>query len=315
MATVSVVIVSWNAAGPLASCLGRLPAEADEVIVVDNASTDGSADLVAHSFPWVRLLRQTTNLGFAGGVNAGAAAAHGDHLLLLNSDAEADAGAIRRLGRFLDERPDAGAVAGRLVNADGSAQRGWNVRRLPTVAGLAAELLLIDRLWPGNPWRRHRLALDLDEGAPTEVEQPAAACLMVRRSAFERVGGFDERFFPAWFEDVDFCRRFRAAGEHIWFLPDARFRHRGGVARDRLGRAAFAVAWHGNLVRYVDLHHGTLARLAIRGATVVGLGLRVAACLASGDRDGARAYRGAMAGTLSSWRTRGVRRREANRSG
>ena len=120
------------------------------------------------------------------------------------------------------------------------------------IASLATELLLIDRLWPGNPWRRHRLALDLDEGAPTEVEQPAAACLMVRRSAFDRVGGFDERFFPAWFEDVDFCRRFRAAGAAHLVPPRRRFRHRGGVARDRLGRAAFAVAWHRNLARYVD---------------------------------------------------------------
>jgi len=308
MATVSVIIVNWNAAQLLDACLSSLRGEAAEVVVVDNASADGSADMVVQNHPDVRVLRQARNTGFAGGVNAGAEAATGGHLLFLNPDAEAAPGAVSRLSRFLDEHPDAAAVAGRLVDADGQPQHGWNVRRLPTLSNLVSELLLVDRIWPLNPWRRRWLSLDVDAAVHAEVEQPAAACLMVRRTAFERVGGFDDRYFPAWFEDVDFCRRLRSAGGRIWYCPDAVFRHRGGVARDRLGRTAFAQAWHRNLERFVRAHHGGGALLLVKGATVVGMTLRIAACIVSGDGEGARAYSAVIRGTLFGWRGSGSER-------
>jgi len=301
MATVSVIIVSWNAAQLLDACLSSLRSEAAEVVVVDNASTDGSADVAARYDPGVRLLRQVRNEGFAGGVNAGVGAATGDHLLLLNPDAEAMPGAVAQLSRFLDEHPDAAAAAGRLVDADGRPQLGWNVRRLPALWNLVSELLLVDRLWPRNPWRRRWLALDFDATVCSEVEQPAAACLMVRRSVFQRLGGLDDRYFPAWFEDVDFCRRLRTAGGRIWFCPDAVFRHRGGVARELLGRAAFSQAWQHNLERYVRTHHGRGALLLVKCATAIGMTMRVAACIASRDNEGARAYSAVIRGSLFGW--------------
>jgi GT2 family glycosyltransferase len=302
MAKVSVIVVSWNAAAVLVTCLESLAGEGDEVVVIDNASLDRSADLVAERFGWVRLVRLDQNTGFAGGVNAGVRVATGDRLLLLNPDAEATPGAVGRLSRFLDDLPAAAAVAGRLVGTDGRPQRGWNVRRLPTPASLASELLLLDRVWPHNPWRQHRLALDFDDRVAARVEQPAAACLMVRRSVFAAVGGFDERFHPAWFEDVDFCRRLAAAGHEVWFCPEAAFRHVGGLAREQLGAAEFASTWYRNLDRYVAKHHGPSTRRLLLGTAIVGLAARAAASLVAGDRERTRGLLTALGGLVTGWR-------------
>jgi N-acetylglucosaminyl-diphospho-decaprenol L-rhamnosyltransferase len=261
---VSVLIVSWNAREHLTRCLRALAATPHEVIVVDNASADGSADMVRRDFPAVRLIASPRNLGFAGGVNFARQSATAPLLLLLNPDAEARPGAIDRLADALDAAPDVAAVAGRLVNADDSPQAGFNVRRLPTLASLACDLLFVDHLWPGNPVTRRYYARDLDPDSSADVEQPAAACLMMRAEVFDRLGGLDERFYPAWFEDVDLCRRILDAGYRIRYEPAATFVHRGGVARDTLGARAFSRTFHANMVRYVQKHHGAAAALVIR---------------------------------------------------
>lgn len=302
LSKVSLLIVNWNAAEWLSRCLTSLRGLSHEIIVLDNGSTDDSPDLVAHQFPECRLIRETTNLGFAGGVNAAARQASGDFLLLLNSDAEATPGAVDGLAAFLDARPDCAAVAGLLVDDSGRPQRGWNVRRLPTLPSLATNLLLVDKLWPTNPVRRWALALDIDTSAPLRVEQPAAACLMLRRSVFERIGGMDEAFHPAWFEDVDLCRRLREAGAQVWLVPAAVFRHRGGVARERLGTRGFAAAWYRNLERYVRKHHGPGALAMIKALFVIGMILRMGAGLLTGDREGIRAHAGVLRGTMTGWR-------------
>ena len=274
---VSVLIVSWNARDYLARCLRALAPTPHEVIVVDNASSDGSAALVRSAFPTVRLVESARNLGFAGGVNAARREARSPLLLLLNPDAEPAPGAIDRLADELDTHPDVAAIAGRLVNADGSPQAGFNVRRLPTLASLALDLLFIDHLWPANPVTSRYYARDLDPDASADVEQPAAACLMVRAEVFDRLGGMDERFYPAWFEDVDFCRRTRDAGLRVRYEPAATFTHRGGVAKETLGSRAFSQVFHANLVRYVRKHHGAVAATAIRTLLVAGAPVRALA--------------------------------------
>jgi N-acetylglucosaminyl-diphospho-decaprenol L-rhamnosyltransferase len=299
---VSLLIVSWNAAEWLRRCLTSLRGLPHEVIVVDNGSTDGSPDLVAHQFPECHLIRETTNLGFAGGVNAAARRASGDFLLLLNSDVEATPGAVDRLAAFLDAHPDCAAVAGLLIDDAGRPQHGWNVRRLPTLLSLATNLLLVDRLWPMNPVRRRALALDIDTSAPLRVEQPAAACLMLRRSVFEQIGGMDEVFYPAWFEDVDLCRRLHEKSAQVWLVPAALFRHRGGVARERLGTRGFAAAWYRNLERYVRKHHGSGALAMIKALVVIGMILRMGVGLLAGDREAIRAHAGVLRGTMTGWR-------------
>lgn len=271
---VSVLVVSWQSGAWLERCLRSIdPAEA-EIIVADNASTDGSAARAASVAPHARVLALDRNLGFAGGVNAARRAAAAPRLLILNPDAAATPGAIARLAAALDAAPDVGAAAGRLIDASGAPQTGFNIRRLPTLASLAADLLLIDHLWPSNPASARYYARDLDPDAPADVEQPAAACLMVRADVFDRLGGFDEAFWPAWWEDVDFCRRLGAAGYRIRYAPDAVFVHEGGTSVGALGPDGFARAYRANLRRYVRKHHGAAAALAIGGLAAIGGGLR-----------------------------------------
>ncbi|MPY89684.1 MAG: glycosyltransferase [Luteitalea sp.] len=291
---VSILIVSWNTRPQLERCLAFLDPHRHEVIVVDNASTDGSADEAARVSPNVTVVRQARNLGFAGAVNAAAARAHGRFLMLLNPDVRAHPDSIDRLAELLDAHVDYAAIGGRLINEDGKAQVGFTVRRFPTLAAWAVDLLLVDKLWPGNAISRRYLALDLDLSKAQDVDQPAAACLMVRHEAFAAVGGLDERFFPAWYEDVDFCRRLRDAGWRVGYTPDASFAHEGGVAMRALGLGAFSRAWYRNLLRYAKKHHGPVTSLTLRALIIVGMILRATISLVTGRPRDAKAYLGVL---------------------
>jgi GT2 family glycosyltransferase len=276
--TVSILIVNWNGRDALARTLAALAAHAAspdiETIVVDNASRDGSVEMVRRDFPGVRLVAEPSNLGFAGGVNLARRQARGRHLLLLNPDAEPKPDAVRRLSAALDAEPSVGAVAGRLVDAGGHAQAGFNVRRLPTIPSLACDLLLVSHVWPRNPVSSRYYARDLDLDAPADVEQPAAAALMVQAAAFDDLGGFDEQFHPAWWEDVDFCRRLLATGRRIRFEPAAVFVHAGGHTLRHMTRDEFLGVYYANLRRYVHKHHGPLARAFMRVVVPAGHFLR-----------------------------------------
>jgi N-acetylglucosaminyl-diphospho-decaprenol L-rhamnosyltransferase len=295
---VAILVVNWHARDPLARCLHSLAGTPFQIIVVDNASGDGSAEMVARDFPRVRLLRQDENRGFAGGVNLARRAATADRLLLLNPDIEATADAIDTLAATLDSDPRIGAVGGRLVNPDGTPQDGFNIRRFPTIASLAADLLLLDHIWPENPASRRYLARDVSLAAPADVDQPAAACLMVRASLFDALGGLDERFYPAWFEDVDLCRRIHAAGFRIRYEPRAAFIHHGGIAMRTLGLGPFSRIWYRNLERYVRKHHGIAAWLLIKCLIVAGMLPRIAIATIRRDGTAARAYWSVLTQTL-----------------
>jgi len=272
--SVSVLVVSWQSAAWLERCLTAIDPNEAEIIVADNASSDGSAALARTIAPHATVMALERNLGFAGGVNAARKAARTPRLLLLNPDAAPAPGAIARLADALDEAPDIGAVSGRLVDAGGAPQHGFNVRRLPTLASLAADLLLIDHLWPGNPASVRYYARDLDPDASADVEQPAAACLMIRAAVFDRLGGFDEAFWPAWWEDVDFCRRLLRSGHRIRYVPDAVFRHEGGASLEALGARTFERVFAANRRRYVRKHHGRLAAALVGGLGIAGAAMR-----------------------------------------
>ena len=299
--TVSTLVVCWNNREFLGRCLESVPAGSD-VVVVDNASADGCADFVAEKFPAVRLVRNSTNIGFAAAVNQAATLATGDYFLLLNPDAEATPRAIERLAATLDERVTCGAAAGRLLSMTEEALPDFHARRLPTLSSVAADLLLVSRLWPTNPVTKYAEGVDIDLTAPGPVEQMAASCLLVRRSAFEAVGGLDEGFFPAWFEDVDFCKRLRDRGWDVYFVPGAVFRHIGGVSMRGLGRARQKRVYYRNLERYMRKHHGRAAAAAVKAMLLTGMGIRVAGSALKADREGVHAFAGVMGGTLSGWR-------------
>ena len=167
------------------------------------------------------------------------------------------------------------------------------------------DLLLIDQVWAGNPWTRRYLARDLDDGenaAPVDVDQPAAACLMVRADAFDAVGGMDAHFHPAWFEDVDFCRRLIAKGLRIRFEPRATFVHHGGVAMRTLGLGRFSSIWYANMERYVRRHHGVAGWLLLKGLIGAGMSARIAISLLRGAPGSVRAYAAVLKQTATNWK-------------
>ena len=288
MPPVSIVIVNWNAGPALARAVGTACAASDDVVVIDNGSTDGSIDAVEPG-PCLRVVLAGRNLGFAGGVNRGVREARHPQILILNPDAEAPPTSVAHLSQALTAS-GAAMAGGRLVNADGSTQAGFTVRRLPTVMSLLLDALFVDHLWPGNPATRRYLGADLElEGDGwIDVEQPAAACLLVRRDAFDQLGGMDESYFPAWFEDVDFCARARRAGLRVVLDRAATFPHIGGVSVRSLGRGAFQRAFHRNLERYVARHLGPAALLILKPGWAAGLTARGVAALASGRMADAR---------------------------
>jgi GT2 family glycosyltransferase len=288
--TVSVLVVAWHSRSDIFDCLSSAITQADNVVLVDNASADGTVEFVRARFPTVTTVGNASNVGFAAAVNQAARLATGDFLLLLNPDTQLRSGALAALTAALERDAGLAAVGGHLVDASDTTQVGFTVRRFPTIGSLAADLLLLDEIWPTNPWTRRYRALDLDYAHAQDVEQPAAACLLVRRSVFEALGGLDTGFGPAWFEDVDFCRRLTAAGWRIGFVPDARVVHRGGSSLGSLSRAAFLELWYRNMRRYVRRHHGRIAEMSLRGLIVAGMMLRVFASLCRGNLSGAKVF-------------------------
>ncbi len=249
---VAVVVVNWNSGG----CLRRLLAsllpvlgQVREARVIDNASDDGSwRDLPAD--PKIGLSRQSRNLGFAGAANQAIAHSEAEWILLLNPDVEADPESVRRLCGHARHSPRAAILCGPLLGSDGKPQLEFQIRPLPTPFSALRDALFLDELV--GLFRTTRREVP---AAPTLVEQPAAAYWLLRKAAWTELGGFDESFFPAWFEDVDFCRRLRHAGWEAVLHPDCPLRHEGGVSLRRLGRREFYRAFYGNLLRYLRKHH------------------------------------------------------------
>jgi GT2 family glycosyltransferase len=235
------------------------------VVVVDNASTDATVDEVKRR-PWVRLIVNPENRGFAAAANQGIADLDSELALLLNPDAELACPIDPIFRSFSD--PKIGAAGGALLSPAGQAQTGFQVRRLPTPASLAFEVLGLNRLFPGNPVNRRYRALDLDPAESAEVEQPAGALLFIRRSAWEALGGFDERYYPAWFEDVDFAARSRAAGWKIGFEPAVAAVHSGGHSFRFISYSDKQLYWYGSLLRYAAAHFSRLGRMAVCGAVM-----------------------------------------------
>jgi N-acetylglucosaminyl-diphospho-decaprenol L-rhamnosyltransferase len=286
----TLLIINWNARRHLEGCLQAAVPTGFPVVVVDNASEDGSAAWVGTAYPEVTLLASATNLGFAGGVNAGVAATRTPWVLILNPDVRVSAASVQALLSGASAAADIGAAGACLTDLDGTPQQGFAVRRFPTLASLAMDLLLVDTIWPANPATRHYLARDLPLDRDHDVEQPAAACLLVRRTAFDAIHGLDTRFHPAWWEDVDFCRRLHAAGWRIRYVADARMAHAGGVSVQALGRGPFTRIWYANMRRYVDRHMAPGAQLAFRALLLAGMLLRAAISVARLRADDAQMY-------------------------
>jgi GT2 family glycosyltransferase len=258
----SVAIASWNVRSALRDCLlsvedelARLGAGRVEVVVVDNASSDGSPAMVAVEFPWVSLIRNSSNAGFARATNQGIAASSASLILLLNPDTVILPGALASMLRFMQGHPEAGAAGACLVNSDGSLQ----TSAYPT-PGLLREfwrMFHLDRLW-----RLSSYPLGTWSVEPRRVDVAQGACLLLRRQALEEVGALDEDFFM-YTEEVDLCHRLGRAGWTVNWLPGAKVVHLGGQSTKQLREDMFLRLYESK-VRFFRKHQGRLAAAAYK---------------------------------------------------
>lgn len=348
MPDLSVVIVSWNVRDLLRECLrfvvgtpkgrgsrigtskGResvasldgsslIPdpcSLALEVIVVDNASADGSAAMVAAEFPAVRLIVSPVNRGFTGGNNLGLDAARGRYVFFLNPDTIASQDALVTLVDYLETHADVGVVGPQLRHGDGRLQS--SRRRFPTLLTALFESTPLEWHWPANRWARWYRMEDqgsggrgqaagvkgASESVGEEVDWLVGAALMTRRAVLAQVGGFDEGYFM-YSEELDWCRRVKAAGWRIVYLPGAQITHYEGKSSEQVV-AARHIRFQTSKIRYFRKFHGPRAagflRAFILGAFAVEWGLEATKWLLGSKRalrrDRMAAYRQLLASGL-----------------
>ena len=293
---VSIVIVSWNTRTLLLEALASflpLRGAEGEVIVVDNASADGSAEAVEAAYPEVRVLRNARNLGFAGGVNTGLRAAREPLVLLLNTDTLVLGDAIPKLLAYAQGHPEAGIIGPRVLNADRTLQRSYF--RFPSLLNLALSSTYLYKLFPRSRFFNREYYAGLPTDRASAVDAVSGCAFLVRREVIEQVGVLDEGFFM-YAEETDFCFRARAAGWSVHYAPVGEIVHLGGGSSRLQSRRMF-LEFRRSLLRFHRKHGGPLAALAARGLLALTLLLRIPywalrACLPGAARERARARLG-----------------------
>lgn len=275
----SVIVVTYNSRALTLACVASVLAEQGrsrttvELVVVDNASTDGTADALRMAAPAAHILVQPANLGFAGGNNVGLAAAAGRYLMLLNSDTEVCTGALDALVTFMEAHPEAGACGPMLLNADGSLQP--TGRDLPTLGSLLLDMTRLYRLRRRDLYAQR--SRDYREVAI--VGELAAAALVVRRRVYAQIGGLDPHFF-FYYEDIDWCKRIGDAGYRIYYVPGAQVVHQWQGTSRTVSTLTYR-AGQDSLRYYFRKHHGRLAAWAVQAMLI---GKEAALLLASALR-------------------------------
>jgi GT2 family glycosyltransferase len=263
VADLSIIIVSWNVRELLRRCLQSiLTAEglSLEIVVVDNASTDGSPEMVRAEFPQARLLANDENRGFTAANNQGLGLSQGRALLLLNPDTEVVGDALHTLLDYLQAHPQVGVLGPRLVYPDGSLQS--SRRRFPTFATALVESTVVQELWPDNAMLRRYYLHDTPDDAVQEVDWLVGACLLARRECYEQIGGLDEGYFM-YSEELDWCRRAKEAGWQIVYLPTATVIHHEGKSSEQVVPARH-IHFQSSKIRYFHKHHGRWQAGALR---------------------------------------------------
>jgi len=265
MSMPSAVVVNHDAGDVLRSCVASLrTVGVDDVVVVDNASTDGSTEALVASDPAVRLVRTGTNLGYGSGANRGIAATTGDYVLVSNPDVAFHDRVVDRLHAVLEADPTVAIVGPCIREPDGS--RYPSARRFPSMVDAAGHALL-GQLAPENPFsRRYRMA-EIGAAAATPVDWVSGACFLARRAALEELGGFDERYFM-YLEDVDLCWRAHRAGWGVVFAPEAEVTHLRGVSTARRPYRML-LAHHLSALRFAARTTTGARRVLLPGAALV----------------------------------------------
>ena len=276
---VSILIVSWNCKSLLGNCLDSLreqvPEHTKQIVVVDNASSDGTSEFVRLNFPDVEFLETGANIGFARGNNVGLAACRGEYVCLINPDVVAERGCIARMLCYMNEHEDVGMVGPQILGTDGIVQR--SCMREPSLWNQFSRAMALDTLFGQSKLFGGYLMKDFDHAQVREVEILNGCFWMVRREALAGVGGLDDRFWM-YSEDVDWCRRFRLAGWRVVFYPDAGAIHHGGGSSRNNPVSSFVQMQHANLL-YWRKYHGALSSLCFRAILSIGHFVRCCAFL------------------------------------
>ena len=279
MTAISVVIVTYNSKRVVPACLASLAAHTSrstcEVVVVDNASSDGTPEMLAREYPWVRLVARRRNDGLSAGINAGVEASSGEYVAVLNPDIRFESDVLSPLAAYLRDHEDAGVVAPKLLNDDGTLQ--MSCRAFPGYAtAFFNRYSILTRLFPRNRVSSRYLMSNFDHSSLQEVDWVSGAALMFSRRVFNRLGGWDPAFF-LFNEDVDFCRRAHDAGYRIVYDPEVAVYHSIGISESTSAR--LIIERHKSIWRYYRKHlRGGLLRDAATGA---GIAARCGALLAT----------------------------------
>ncbi len=264
MTDLSVVIVNWNTRQMVLDCIGSIYQTAGEsrvqVILVDNASEDGSVEAVRQRFPSVVIVENRENLGFARGNNVGIALAEGRYVCLVNSDVVILDDCLQILTTYMDAHPDVGIIGPKLLWKDRTVQ--WSCRKFPSLWNTFCPAVGLTQLFGGVSFLSGEHMGYFRHDSIRAVDVLVGAFLMVRREALEQVGSMDESFFM-YSEEVDWCRRFRDAGWKIFFHPEARVIHYGGGSSSK-APTRFYREYCLSTLRYWQKHHAGPAAFGFR---------------------------------------------------
>lgn len=270
----SIIIVSWNVSELLAACLGSIDGSRGklniEVIVVDSASTDGTPEMIAAQFPWVRLTACPENVGFPKGNNIGLEQANGRFILLLNPDTEIVGSALETMIAYLEANSSVGLVGPQLLNNDGSVQS--SRRRFPTMGTAFFESTWLQPLAPKRLLSNYFMQ-DKDDGETAVVDWVTGACMLTRREVVQQVGGMDEAYFM-YSEELDWCRRIKMAGRQIVYLPAAQIVHHMGKSSDQAVTHRH-INFNRAKLRYFRKYHGRMAAFVLRLFLLLNYGTQI----------------------------------------
>lgn len=264
MTDLSIIIVSWNVRELLRSCLNSIlntPIEpyTVEVIVVDSASVDGSAEIVRSNYPQVKLLALSENVGFTRGNNLGLAQADGRYLMLLNPDTEVIGSALAQLMTYMDANPTVGIVGPHTLNTDGSTQS--TRRRFPTVSVGLFESTWAQALAPRSIMERYT-ASDVPDTAIADVDWVQGSALMARREIYDDIGGLDEAYIM-YSEELDWCKRAKSTGWRVIYHGGAQIIHHGGKSSEQV-TARKHIHFQESKLHYFRKYHGRAIAQGLR---------------------------------------------------
>lgn len=267
----TIIIVNWNTRGLLEKCLNSIysnpPSCTYEVYVIDNASTDGSPEMIGNKFSGVNLIKNEENLGFARANNQGIKVSSGSLILLLNSDTEVKTNSLDVLVQFMEEHAIAGGAGARLLNPDGSLQ--YSCSPAPTLWGEFQRLFHL----PGRRADGYYSMADWNQDTPREVDILIGACLILRRKALDQIGLLDEKYFM-YSEEVDLCYRLWSAGWHLFWVPAATVVHHGGQSTQQVAPDMFLQLYESKVI-YFRNNRGPLVcsfyKLILAGASLARL--------------------------------------------